>query len=219
MKLSRRERLLLAALLAGVAIYFFSQTEVGAMVARNVLDASNRLFFAAALPASARQYEAVIRQVSDETNIDPLLLAAIGQYESDWGLELSPPGPAGTADGGHGRGIMQIDDRSHAEWLSSNDWTDPYQNVKHGAEIYLQSESYFRQKGLSGQDLVSAALAGYNAGPGRVWKAISTRAPGVSVATAADSVTYRQRYGSKVLAYVASAVGRFTAAGGPTGTV
>lgn len=208
----RERKLLVLALVGAGLILIYSQREVIAATAEEVLAAGREALFTAALPSEARQYEDVIRRVATETGIDPLLLAAIGQYESRWGEALSPPGPSGTGDAGHGHGIMQIDDRTWGSWLASNQWWDPYTNVRKGAEIYLASEAYFVQKGLEGLALVKAALAGYNAGPGRVWAA-------VQAGKDPDTVTYRQKYGSTVLAYLASATRRYVDAGGGGGGV
>lgn len=199
----RDRKLLVLALVGAGLLLLYTQREVVATVGGRLLEAGNEALFAYSLPTSAKPYAEVIRRVAQDTGIDALLLAAIGEYESRWGQALSPPGPAGTGDAGHGHGIMQIDDRTWGSWLSANDWTDPYTNVRKGAEIYLDSESYFAGKGLEGTDLVKAALAGYNAGPGRVWAAIQAgKDP--------DSVTYGARYASRVLAYAASAAERFT---------
>jgi len=67
--------------------------------------------------------------------IDPFLLCAIIERESGSGVYLSPPGPGGTGDNGHGRGLAQIDDRSHGAWLSANDWTNPEINITYRGSI------------------------------------------------------------------------------------
>ena len=38
-------------------------------------------------------------------------------------------------DGGHGHGIMQIDDRSYPDFCKSDDWKDPRKNILKGAEV------------------------------------------------------------------------------------
>jgi hypothetical protein len=42
---------------------------------------------------------------------DTVLIVAIGLRESNLGRALVPRGPSGRGDGGHGRGLFQIDDR------------------------------------------------------------------------------------------------------------
>jgi hypothetical protein len=44
-------------------------------------------------------------------------------------------------DGGHGHGIMQIDDRYHAEFIRSGSWQDPRLNILKGAEILSGARS------------------------------------------------------------------------------
>lgn len=151
------------------------------------------------IPSQAQPYADIITEVAEEQGLDPLIITALGQQESAWGAALSPPGPAGTGDGGHGRGIMQIDDRTWASWLGANDWTDPYTNVTQGAVIFLQNLDYFAGKGLVDPQLTQASLAAYNAGPGRVWGAIQSASPGADFASVVDSVTTNYNYSSSVV--------------------
>lgn len=184
--------------LAAVAM---SKKEYISEVSSDLMDAVNEDVFLFALPSEAQPYADIIKLVAREQGLDPLLIAAIGQQESRWGQALSPPGPGGTGDGGHGRGIMQIDDRSWGDWLSSNDWTDPYSNVSKGARILNANISYFSSKGLMDSDLIAAAVAAYNTGAGNVSKSL---AAGRSV----DATTANGSYSSSVLSRLAS----FTAA-------
>lgn len=76
------------------------------------------------------------------------------------------------ADGrGWGRGLMQVD---YLAALSIN-WSDPYTNIKTGAQIWKQKRAYLARKlpQLSDHDLDVAATAAYNAGEGSVAHAIS----------------------------------------------
>ena len=66
-----------------------------------------------------KKYELIIRKVAAQYQIPPALIAGIGSRESHWGLALSPVGPTGTGDNGHGRGLMQIDDRWHKDFIES----------------------------------------------------------------------------------------------------
>lgn len=137
----------------------------------------NEPTFVAILTPQGQPYADVIKQVASETWLDPLLITAIGQHESGWGTLLVPRGPAGVADGGHGRGLMQIDDRTWTDWINANDWTDPLTNVRKGVDIFISNLNYFAAKGVEGDDRVSAALAAYNAGPGHVWGNIQNNRP------------------------------------------
>ena len=93
--------------------------------------------FTARLPVAGQQYAPIFWRVGQENNINPAILAAICERETNYGTAhgLSVQGPTGTGDAGHGHGLMQIDDRSWAPWLAKNDWTDPYTNITKGAEI------------------------------------------------------------------------------------
>ncbi len=79
-----------------------------------------------------------------------------------------------TGDGGHGRGIMQIDDRYHA-----GNWTDPRRNIMKGAEILASArDAIARAEGarqvcrkrpyvgsrLDDAELLRTAVAAYNSG-------------------------------------------------------
>jgi hypothetical protein len=153
-----------------------------------------------ASPSEARPYAGIILQVSRETGVDPFVLALIGQRESNWGLTLNPPGPGGTGDNGAGHGLMQIDSGSWSDWLAANNWRDALTNVRKGAAIYKSYRDYFAStpktptvtvsatnaarwgvpagqrrdpRPLTGDALLSASLAAYNAGPGTVLQAVS----------------------------------------------
>jgi hypothetical protein len=90
------------------------------------------------------------------TGIPAAVLAAIASRET--GVRMI------VGDGGHGRGVMQIDDRYHSAFTSSPaamDWT---QNPMYGAKVLA---SYLQQAISGGVDEFNAlrvALAGYNQG-------------------------------------------------------
>jgi peptidoglycan hydrolase-like protein with peptidoglycan-binding domain len=101
-------------------------------------------------------------------------------------------------DGGHGRGVFQIDDRFHGDWLRRHGAGRPgaVPSVEDGAEYAAQLLSanlaYGRSKGLSGRRLLKFAAAAYNAGAGGAWKALQlTGDP--------DSGTANRNYGADVL--------------------
>lgn len=204
--------------LGGVAVVAFLKRKTISDIGGSMLDAANAAVFSYALPSEARPYADVIKRVASEAGVDPFVLAALGQQESRWGQALSPVGPGGTGDAGHGHGIMQIDDRTWGAWLNANDWTDPYTNVSKGADILNSNISYFTGKGLTGDALMSAALAAYNGGPGRVWQAIQAGQPVDSVTTGWNGST---GYSSSVLARVANYMGTAqsqTVPAAPSGT-
>lgn len=173
-----------------------------------VLDAAKREIFEAIIPDGARPHAAVILQVADEQNTDPLLIVALGEQETKWtwGDGYAPKGdPRGTGDGGHGHGIMQIDDRTWGDWLASHDWGDPHTNITKGVQILKSNLSYFAGKGLVGSDQLSAALAAYNHGPGNVWKNIQANRD-------VDYGTAHNNYSASVSAILADLTSAFNAA-------
>ena len=103
--------------------------------------------------------------------LKPAILAAIGSRESGWGLFLDS-NDAG--DGGHGRGIMQIDDRYHDNFLKTQNWRDPGVNIKYAVDNVLAA--YYteldQKTNLEGFDLLRGAIAAYNGGVGGVMSAL-----------------------------------------------
>jgi hypothetical protein len=101
-------------------------------------------------------------------------------------------------DGGHGRGVFQIDDRFHGDWLRSHGAgrAGAVPSVADGAEyaagLLAANFAFGRSKGLSGRRLLKFAVAAYNAGAGGAWKAVQlTGDP--------DSGTTGRNYGADVL--------------------
>jgi len=193
---------------AKIALFGFGLLGVGAviyMTRRRQLSATGQSaidradLFSLAIPSEAAPYAATILAVAEETGVDPFVIAAIGERESRWGLTLDANG---LGDSGHGHGIMQIDDRTWGSWLASSEWWDPYVNVRKGAEIMGQNLDYFAGKGLTGNELIAAAAAGYNHGPGAVWRNIQS---GISP----DTGTAHGNYGGSVLASSSTYAGSF----------
>lgn len=120
-------------------------------------------------------YKPIIEQVSSQYNwLQPSVVAAIGSRESAWGLLLSPKGPNGTGDQGHGRGLMQIDDRFHQQFIRSGKWSDPRENITYAINQVLAPNynQLAQTTNLQGVELLRATLASYNAGLGNVTDAI-----------------------------------------------
>lgn len=88
--------------------------------------------------------------------------------ESKW---LDVPGPGGRGDGGHGHGLMQIDDRSFPDFCRSEDWKDPAKNVDMGARILAEKRHFLATKQFPIPLLERGAIAAYNCGEGNVLKA------------------------------------------------
>jgi hypothetical protein len=108
----------------------------------------------------------------------PILLG-IGSRETAWGTirALDFRGPGGRGDHGHGHGLMQIDDRSHALYINTGQWSEASSNIAYGANVLIQSAAYLRRKGLVDPLLTLGAIAGYNAGPGTVLMTIKRGNP------------------------------------------
>jgi len=138
----------------------------------------------------ANKLKTHIDEAAEQFGFQPAVIGGIGSRESHWGKILRPAGPGGTGDfakrsyptryregplpsdgGGFGRGLMQIDFDSH-EFARSGNWKDPKANILYGAEVLSSSLEFLKGKtNLEGKDLLRAALAGYNAGPGNALSA------------------------------------------------
>lgn len=121
------------------------------------------------LPTRLAVWEAHFRFAGAEWGVEPLLLAAVCDRESAGGATLSPPNAGGTGDLGHGRGLMQIDDRSWASWLKGAEWRDALTNIRKGAEILATELDRF----ASFPDGRRAGIASYNCGASNVRKAVA----------------------------------------------
>lgn len=145
-----------------------------------------------------RLYGDIIVAAVEEYRIRAEVVGAIIQRETAGGLSpyLDIRGPEGRGDGGHGHGLMQIDDRSFPEFCSSVDWMQPEANIRFGTKILARKRSYIRSKtvgiGFTEPELERAAIAAYNCGEGNVMKSIRA---GEDV----DTRTANQNYSADVL--------------------
>ena len=136
------------------------------------------------LPLHLRQWKRELCGAGIITRLCPYLLAAVMDRESRGGLALKPTGPAGTGDGGHGRGLGQIDDRFHVSFVTASDgagkalWKQPAFNVLYGAKLLRDN--------LDALLDVSLALSAYNAGVARVRAASDLVPVGPDDATTLD---------------------------------
>jgi len=206
MKLEGKNLVVVGAVGAAALLFLFRKQV--AQVGTIAIDAAKKQIFIAVIPSEAEQYADAILQVASEQNVDPFLIVALGERETAWGTGSGyyPKGsPAGTGDGGHGHGLLQIDDRTWGDWLATHNWGDPHTNITQGVLILKSGLAYFAGKGLTGSDQLRAAIAAYNHGPGNVWKNIQT---GRDV----DYGTEGNNYSSWVATKLASLTGAFTSA-------
>lgn len=139
--------------------------------------------------------------------MDPYLLAAICDRESNGGLTLDPPGPSGTGDHGHGRGLMQIDDRANSQLVAQvlptgqPAWQDPAANIAMGAFVLDHALVRFRAQSDC-PDAEMAAAASYNAGEGHAHAALEALTKPIDAGAALqalDAITTGGDYVSDVL--------------------
>jgi peptidoglycan hydrolase-like protein with peptidoglycan-binding domain len=145
----------------------------GAMVFRTSYPANE--------PALTRQlaelnnkYAGHVREVSKVYRLPACVIAGIGSRESAWALGLTPPSPDGTGDHGHGRGLLQVDDRWHTAFTDSGKWADPRENLIYGAALLRSFIDYFVKAGIAENTMLcmQGAVASYNAGPRRTLEAV-----------------------------------------------
>ena len=101
-------------------------------------------------------------------------------------------------DEGHCRGVFQIDDREHDDWLRRNGAAAPgavpavEDAAAFAADVMAANFAYGRAKGLSGRRLLKFAAAAFDAGPVGAWKALQ-------ITGDPDSGTTGRNYGADVL--------------------
>jgi hypothetical protein len=156
-----------------------------------------------------REFEPLIREISLGFGLNPAIVAAVISRESGGGRLLRGPNGErmkpgqmffrGTGDRGHGRGLMQIDDRF---WKGALDlggdsteedaWAWAPFNIAMGCFVLRDAYDFAEKKIKERGDLVErAALAMYNAGPRAVRLAARGGDP--------DSVTHGGDYGRDVM--------------------
>jgi len=122
--------------------------------------------------AKKNRWLQTFKKTSEKYGFPPELVMAIASRETNMRNIIG--------DGGHGYGIMQIDDRSFPEWCHSGLWKDVSAGIQKGA-LVLQSKletirngqgkrlsvggkSFTGKKNLTKAELLTTATAAYNSG-------------------------------------------------------
>jgi peptidoglycan hydrolase-like protein with peptidoglycan-binding domain len=114
--------------------------------------------------ARARGWAPIMRKAEKRHNLPAGLLLAIASRETDMEDIVG--------DKGHGRGLFQIDDRFHGDWLAAHGapgsaTTPRVEDAADFAASMLESNLAFaRQKGVPAPDQLRFACSAYNAGAG-----------------------------------------------------
>ena len=139
--------------------------------------------------ASNRGWAPIMDQAERRHKLPAGLLIAIASRETDMNDIVG--------DNGHGRGLFQIDDRAHGDWLSKHGAKragakPPVADAAEFAAALLESNrSFGRKNGVGPKELLKFACSAYNAGAGG---ALSGQQGGDS-----DARTTGRDYGRDVL--------------------
>ena len=113
-------------------------------------------------------YASVVVGVATKFGERPSRVLALGYRESFLGFApgYTPLGdPTGSGDGGHGRGLFQIDDRYHKAFVTSDKFKDPKEQCAFACELLSDNRRYFIGEipWLLGEELEHCVYAAYNA--------------------------------------------------------
>lgn len=161
------------------------------------------------LPPNLARWADCVYAACKVHDVEPVIVFAHLEVESLGGDALSPPDPSGTGDHGHGRGLMQIDDRSHQDFISRQSldgiplWQKPLENILEGTRIIAANLRRFHGS-------IIPAIAAYNAGAGATHHALlDVTRPNLGVEVsreaslaACNAITEHGCYVTKVLAQV-----------------
>jgi peptidoglycan hydrolase-like protein with peptidoglycan-binding domain len=114
--------------------------------------------------AESRGWLVICRQAEERHQLPTGLLLAIASRETNMEDIVG--------DAGHGRGLFQIDDRAHGDWLAqhgagASGAKPPLSDAAEYAAALLDSNrAYGRKKGIGAANLLKFAVSAYNAGGG-----------------------------------------------------
>lgn len=106
--------------------------------------------------ASALNWIAAFKEWAEHYSFPPEILVAIGSRETNLRNIIG--------DGGHGHGIMQIDDRSFPAWCQGKRWQSAIEAIRMGAYVLSTKRERAINKKVPDKDALRVALASYNAG-------------------------------------------------------
>jgi peptidoglycan hydrolase-like protein with peptidoglycan-binding domain len=114
--------------------------------------------------ARARGWAPIMRKAEKQHMLPAGLLLAVASRETDMEDIVG--------DKGHGRGLFQIDDRFHADWLAAHGASSPATTPKladaadFAASMLESNLAFARQNDVPVADQLRFACSAYNAGPG-----------------------------------------------------
>jgi peptidoglycan hydrolase-like protein with peptidoglycan-binding domain len=114
--------------------------------------------------ARARGWTPIMQEAEKRHKLPAGLLLAVASRETDMENIVG--------DGGHGRGLFQIDDRFHADWLAAHGAPGPATTPRiadaadFAASMLESNMAFAKQKGVPTPDRLRFACSAYNAGAG-----------------------------------------------------
>lgn len=141
--------------------------------------------------ARRRGWDRIMASVEQEKSLPPGILLAVASQETDMNDVVG--------DGGHGRGLFQIDDRSHADFLgrvgAAGVGRKPPipQAADHAGSLLASNISFGASKGVAASGRLKFGLAAYNAGAGGALRGLEEHGDPDARTTGGD-------YGASVLA-------------------
>lgn len=125
---------------------------------------SKRMLRAELERARAHGWDRMCLDIERREGLPTALLLAIASRETNMNDVIG--------DGGHGRGLFQIDDRSHTSFLTSQRANHPGGKppvtaaARYAARLLKANLDYGRSHGVRARDLLKFAVSAYNAGAG-----------------------------------------------------
>jgi peptidoglycan hydrolase-like protein with peptidoglycan-binding domain len=114
--------------------------------------------------ARSRGWGAILGQAEQRHKLPAGILLAIASRETNMEDIVG--------DGGHGRGLFQIDDRAHGDWLAQHGAGGPgtipplAEAAELAATLLDQNRAFAKSNGVAADHVLVFAVSAYNAGPG-----------------------------------------------------